>query len=100
MRLGPEKAGLVSKEVSASESEENPEGAVEGRGFEKLMPERLRPEVLREACQGISNSISCALTVADLEIVLRELFSTTDLSVTQALCACSPLPAIKSVEDN
>lgn len=49
MRLGPEKAGPVSKEVPALENEENPERAVEGRGFEKLMPERLRPEVLQEA---------------------------------------------------
>lgn len=45
---------------------------------------------LRKARQGVCSSISLALVVINLEVVLRELLSSSDLMRTQAFCIHEP----------
>ena len=49
---------------------------------------------LRVSRQGISSSVSIALTIVDLEVVTRELLGPADLSGAQTLCLHEPAEVV------
>ena len=50
--------------------------------------------LLRVLRQGISNFVSLALTIVDLEVMVREFLGPTNLSRAQALCFYEPLEVV------
>ena len=50
--------------------------------------------LLRVLRQGISSPISLALTIVDLEVVLRKFLGPADLSAAQALCLHKPTEVV------